>query len=102
MKCPQCEKEGKRSRVYVGQSYSTLLGWTPYYDEDGNWINNDPNTTTTSYHCSEGHFFNRVTRSGEVTVVEIPDGALTSSQDVTATPVGSGGVVVEWVYPRSA
>ena len=55
MKCPFCEKEGKVSRVYVGASESTLLAWTPYYDEEGNYHSNNPNRITTRYSCSNGH-----------------------------------------------
>ena len=68
MKCPKCEEEGKRSKVYVGGSSSTLLGWTPYYDEDGNYHNNDPNRITTNYSCSEGHNFMIVRRGNEETI----------------------------------
>ncbi len=55
MKCPECVKRGNKSKVYVGCSSTTLVGWIPYYDEDGKFVSNDPNTTTTSYSCSLGH-----------------------------------------------
>lgn len=55
MRCPECEREGKKSKVYVGMSTRTLMGWQPYYDEDGKFHNDDPNHTTTEYDCSNGH-----------------------------------------------
>lgn len=55
MKCPECAKEGKRSRVSVGMSSTTCMGFQAYYDEDGLYHCHDPNITTTSYSCSEGH-----------------------------------------------
>ena len=67
-KCPVCEAEGKVSRLHVGVSSSTLLAWSPYYDEQGRSVNNDPNTLTTEYWCSEGHRFTAKSRQGHVTV----------------------------------
>ena len=61
MICPQCKKLGKRSRVYCGVSIVTCIGYTPYYDEDGNYHQNDPNKTTTEYSCSHGHFWSETT-----------------------------------------
>lgn len=55
MKCPECKKLGLKSKVYVGASSTTLLAFTPYYDEEGNYHHNDPNVITTSYTCSNGH-----------------------------------------------
>lgn len=59
MKCPECQKEGKTSRVYVGATSSTLMGFAPYYDEEGNHHHNDPNIRTTEYRCSNGHRWQR-------------------------------------------
>ena len=59
MKCAECETLGKRSRVVVGGSRTTLLGYSPYYDEEGLYHNHDPNTITTEYCCSEGHVWER-------------------------------------------
>lgn len=56
-KCPCCKKLGFRSRVYLGMSMSTLLYSEPYYDEDGLYHDNDPNTITTNARCSIGHDF---------------------------------------------
>ena len=55
VRCPECVKAGKRSRVTVGASSSTLLGAPPFYDEEGRYHSPDPNVTTTQYTCSEGH-----------------------------------------------
>jgi len=56
MKCPKCVAEGKRSKVYIGVSTSTLVFAAAYYDEDGNFVQPpDPNTHTTQYECTNGH-----------------------------------------------
>lgn len=55
MRCPECVEQGLRSRVYGGNDGVTLLGFNPYYDEDGNYHSHDPNKYSTSYHCSNGH-----------------------------------------------
>lgn len=53
--CSQCKREGLKSIVYVGMTTCTLIGFTPYYDEDGVYHYEDPNTCTTEYQCSNGH-----------------------------------------------
>ena len=58
MKCPVCIEKGLKSCVYVGATTTTLMYAQPYYDEDGNYHYNDPNTIYTSYHCSRGHKWN--------------------------------------------
>ena len=60
MKCEECVKEGKTSCVYPGMSSTTLLAWQTYYDEDGKFVNDNPNRTTTSYKCSRGHSWTEV------------------------------------------
>lgn len=60
MQCPECQKEGKKSKVYQGMSTTTLLGWIPYWDEEGKYHNDNPNTTTTEYSCSNGHRWTNV------------------------------------------
>ena len=55
MKCPECVKNGDRSTVYPKGGSTTCLGYAPYYDEDGNYHNHDPNHTNYSYECSNGH-----------------------------------------------
>lgn len=55
MKCPECVSEDKRSTIQIGTSVSTAMHRTPYFDEDGEYHNHDPNYTTTEYSCSNGH-----------------------------------------------
>ena len=55
MICPECIKAGLKSMVYVGGSSSTLMMYDHYFDEDGKEHFHNPNTTTTSYSCSQGH-----------------------------------------------
>ncbi|KKR00149.1 MAG: hypothetical protein UT24_C0016G0038 [Candidatus Woesebacteria bacterium GW2011_GWB1_39_12] len=55
MKCPECQKKGDKSEIYIGMSTRTLLGWQQYYDKDGILHDKDPNHTTTEYECSKGH-----------------------------------------------
>lgn len=69
MKCPVCEKEDKKSKVFIGHSTSTLLAWTPYYDEDGKFVNENPNTRTTTYSCSNGHTFITKTQYGKTETI---------------------------------
>lgn len=59
-KCEKCIAEGKKYTVYVPMcGTTTLLAYIPaYWDEDGNYIQNkNPNTTTYTYTCSNGHTF---------------------------------------------
>ena len=62
MKCSDCVEEGKRSKIYIGGSSSTLLGWLSHYDEDGNRHDHDPNSYSTDYRCSNGHTWTKTTR----------------------------------------
>jgi len=55
MKCPKCVEKGLKSCVYVGTTHTTLMYASPYYDEEGNYHYNDPNTRYTEYSCSNGH-----------------------------------------------
>lgn len=55
MKCPRCVGEGKRSQVYAGGGFSTLVACQPFYDEDGIYHSHDLNTQTWNYSCSNGH-----------------------------------------------
>ncbi len=59
MKCPFCVELKHKSRVYPGMGATTLMGWSSYYDEDGQFHSHDPNVTTTGYRCSEGHTWQR-------------------------------------------
>ena len=72
MICDQCRCAGQRSRVYPGQMSTTLMASSPYYDEDGNYVHVDPNTTTEHFRCSNGHRFCRTTLNGVATVTDLP------------------------------
>lgn len=53
--CAECKAQGLKSRVMPGMSFSTLMSWDPYYDEEGHYHSHDPNTVTTAYMCSNAH-----------------------------------------------
>jgi hypothetical protein len=58
--CPICEKEGRKSTVMQSASTTTLVATVQTFDEAGNARPyRDPNTTTTTYTCSNGHSFSR-------------------------------------------
>lgn len=57
MKCPECAKEDKKSKVFEGYTTSTDMYSSPYYDEEGNYHHHDLNRVNTNYSCSNGHFF---------------------------------------------
>lgn len=63
MKCSVCQEKGIKSNVYPGASFSTAMGFTPYYDENGKYHLHDMNTMSTSYSCSLGHRWS-VSRKG--------------------------------------
>lgn len=63
MKCKQCEVEGEKSVVHVGPAFTTLMAGQEFYDEEGRWHNHDPNITTQSYRCSQGHSWSEDRRS---------------------------------------
>lgn len=55
MICPQCRKEGLKSKVYPGGGSTTLMYCQPFYDEGGKYHHHDSNTTRYNYSCSNGH-----------------------------------------------
>lgn len=55
MKCRKCVNEGLKSILHSGECTTTLMGFSPYWDEDGNEHVHNPNRTTQSYSCSNGH-----------------------------------------------
>lgn len=57
MKCPKCEAEGEKSKLFVGAGYTTLAAVQTFYDEDGTYHSHDLNTCRTAYECSRGHSF---------------------------------------------
>ena len=55
-RCPDCEKEGKKSKFYPSRAVmTTLMCSQHHYDEEGKLHVHDPNTKTTAWHCSNGH-----------------------------------------------
>jgi hypothetical protein len=84
-RCPVCVQKGYKTKLYVGGTTTTLMAAVPFYDENGKYNYNDPNWSTTSYHCSSGHTFS-VSSSGTNQNVSI-----TSSNDVRAE-VGAYGM----------
>ena len=65
MKCAECVTLGQRSTVTVGATTTTAMAVSAYYDEDGHYHYNDPNITTTEYHCSRGHRWHEQTGAGQ-------------------------------------
>jgi len=55
MICKQCQDQGTKSRVTPLGGTETLLGFNPYYDEEGRYHSHDPNTFTGRYKCSNDH-----------------------------------------------
>lgn len=55
MFCPVCQEKGLTSRVYPGMTLGTLMNTHSYYDENGVYHHEDPNSYTTEYSCSQGH-----------------------------------------------
>jgi hypothetical protein len=55
MKCPECVREGERSRVGSHGATRTAMGVERFWDEDGVAHVHDPNKTTESFSCSRGH-----------------------------------------------
>src|SRR2546430_16577299 len=55
MKCNECIKEGKTSKVYPQGGTSTLMYCPPFYDEAGVYHHHDCNVKTFLYRCSRGH-----------------------------------------------
>lgn len=70
MICPICKREGKKSKVYIRCQTTTCMAYPAYYDEDGKYIRDDPNTTTINYHCSNGHSFKIEECRGKIEVIE--------------------------------
>lgn len=53
--CPQCKGNDKKSKIFHDGSSRTLMSYEPYWDEDGNYHDNNPNIVTYYYRCSNGH-----------------------------------------------
>ena len=55
-KCPECEKEGRKSSLYGGDVGSaTAMYYPPFTDEKGVEHVHDGNRFSTRMHCSNGH-----------------------------------------------
>lgn len=65
MKCPICVKKGLKSKVYAGPTFVTAMAGIAYYDEEGNYVYEDPNTRTTGFSCSNEHRFKVVEYQGQ-------------------------------------
>ena len=55
MRCPTCVDQDRTSRVYPRGASKTLMYFSPYYDEEGEYHHHDNNTVTESFRCSNGH-----------------------------------------------
>ena len=56
--CPDCQEAGQKSKVrYMGSTQTGIAPPGPYWDEDGEQHNHNPNTTRNMYRCSNGHSF---------------------------------------------
>lgn len=73
MICPQCEAAGERSRVYPGGIEVTILHVQEYWDEDGVFVSDNPNTRTQSFACSNGHNWRSATVRGATTLESLED-----------------------------
>lgn len=60
LKCPQCIESGQRSKVYDQGGSTWAMGWSPYYDEDGQYHAHNPNSVQVAYKCTNDHTFQRV------------------------------------------
>lgn len=56
-RCPVCVEANVKSKVFDRGTVATLLGWHPFYDEDGVHHSHDLNRRKTAYQCSNGHSF---------------------------------------------
>lgn len=69
-KCPRCGSLSAR----IGSSMTTLIGFSSYYDEKGNYVNNDPNKVITNYTCMKcGNIYNITTQNGISTISSFSD-----------------------------
>lgn len=93
MKCPECEKEGKKSCVYIGGTFVTLMSVFSYYDEDGNHHTHNPNTSTTNYSCSNGHKWSDSTE-GSIQSSSCPMNLTNYTNDATTCSSSSGSLTV--------
>ena len=53
--CSACVRNGMKSTVRRGATTTTLTAVDEFYDENGVYHRDDPNTRTTTWWCSQGH-----------------------------------------------
>ncbi len=54
MVCPECKKEGRKSKVFAG-SPVRLIAARGYWDEEGSFVWKDPEVYICSFYCSNEH-----------------------------------------------
>lgn len=62
MKCEECIKLKKKSKVFERVGSSTLMNIISFYDEQGQYHYHDNNIYTKNYECSNGHSFSTHTK----------------------------------------
>ena len=63
MICEICKENGEKSKVFSRGGSVTLMGYTPYYDEEGIYHIQDGNRRTFTYNCSNNHSWSRISYS---------------------------------------
>ena len=86
MKCKECVAAGKKSRLYVGESYTNLVYVKPFYDEDGKYHSHGGNTSTINYSCSNGHKYQEQTKKRNM-CCDVPEAPTPPSADMDPTIV---------------
>lgn len=89
MKCPECERTGQKSKLYMPDFYSCtdMGGSQDYYDEDGHHHYHEVNHSSGQGRCSNGHLLDVVAS----TKCEAPSCSYGREQTITFT----GSVPVE-------
>ena len=55
MICKECKSENKKSTITPNGGSVTCMGFSPYWDEDGEYHYHNPNRYSEWYSCSNGH-----------------------------------------------
>jgi hypothetical protein len=55
--CPECQKEGKKSKVFRDTETRTGGKVLSYFDEEGYYHIHDPNTVIIKYSCTNNHYW---------------------------------------------
>jgi hypothetical protein len=61
MRCPVCEPKKVKHTVTPGFTSTTLVNYTPYYDEADNHHDHDYNSSRGEATCSNGHTWTETT-----------------------------------------